>query len=537
LFSIDDRFIVDMRSVKVLLTIIIGSMKKINHIRDGDLIARLFPMLIMSFSAATRVYELVSLVGRRCFVRPVQTLTRHPRPLLGSIHTINHTWRHTFVTQTNKPLRSLTIRQILEQSQVGTSVCVQGWIRSVRTQKQVTFVDINDGSCTSGIQAVIETPVSGLATGCAVQLQGLLVPSPGRGQTLELQTQQVHIIGTCDAASYPLQKKRHTFEFLREWIHLRSRTRTLGAVVRTRNQVLQACHQFFQANDFVQVNTPILTSHDCEGGGEVFSVATTPGDRTTPDVSSFFGRPVYLTVSGQLQLEAMASAISRVYTLGPTFRAEPSQTSRHLAEFWMLEAEVAFLTELDELLDLCEACVQHLTQHIREHCADELDLFARWIDPKLPERLTALAGDKQSYARMTYTEAIKVLEQAPVTFTYTPTWGAALQSEHERYLAERYCQRPVFITDYPAAIKAFYMLPNPTSYTVACTDLLVPGVGELIGGSLRESDETRLRARMRAMGMHEEALNWYIDLRRFGGTPHGGFGLGIEPRYTGHCPF
>ncbi|RKP07162.1 asparaginyl-tRNA synthetase, partial [Thamnocephalis sphaerospora] len=370
-----------------------------------------------------------------------------------------------------------------------------------------------------------------LATGCAVQVQGQLVHSLGKKQTLELHAQHVEIVGACNPESYPLQKKRHTFEFLREWPHLRSRTRTLGAVLRMRNETLQGFHQFFQENDFLQVSTPILTSHDCEGGGEVFSVVTdapqAAADKAAGD--AFFGRSVYLTVSGQLQLEALAASASRVYTLSPTFRAEPSQTSRHLAEFWMLEAEATFVSDLDKLLDLSEACINSVTRRLCERLPDDVALFSRWIEPNLPARLAALAGDNgSSFARMTYTEAVEALQRAPVTFEHRPEWGANLQSEHERYLAEQHCQRPVFVTDYPAAIKAFYMLANPSSNTVACTDLLVPGVGELIGGSLRESSEDRLRARMVAAGIDPATHAWYLDLRRFGGAPSGGFGLGIE---------
>ncbi|RKP23326.1 asparaginyl-tRNA synthetase [Syncephalis pseudoplumigaleata] len=444
-----------------------------------------------------------------------------------------------------------TIRQILAEQQVGDEARVQGWIRSVRVQKNRTFIDINDGTTTQGIQVVAEQSVPKLAAGCAVQVDGQLVDSPGDEQPLELRAQHINIVGECDAEVYPLQKKRHTFEFLRDWPHLRSRTRTLGAILRTRNEAIQGLHAYFQEHDFLQINTPILTAHDCEGGGEVFRVVGS---------GEFFGRPVYLTVSGQLHLEAMAMAASRVYTLSPAFRAEPSQTSRHLAEFWMLEAEMSFVTELDQLMDVCEACIASTTKRLRTRMPDELALFGRWIERDLMKRIALLAGDQErSYARISYTDAIEVLQRASVAFQYAPVWGAPLQSEHEQYLADEYCRGPVFVTHYPAAIKPFYMLADRTASmgtdksTVACMDLLVPGVGELVGGSLRENKEAALRARMEAAGVDPAAHAWYLELRQFGGAPHGGFGLGLErylravtgmtslkdlipmPRATGQC--
>ncbi|KAI9593570.1 asparaginyl-tRNA synthetase [Syncephalis fuscata] len=426
-----------------------------------------------------------------------------------------------------------TIRQILIKQHAGQPTCIHGWIRSVRKQKNMAFVDVNDGSCMRGIQVIVDQPIDGLAAGCAVQIDGHLVDSPGHEQSLELHARNIKVVGECDAEKYPLQKKRHTLEFLREWPHLRSRTHTMGAVLRIRNQAIHRLHQFFQNNDFLQINTPILTAHDCEGGGEVFRVST-----NTPAVHGSNKVEDGLDSSNNeflLHLEAIAMAASRVYTLSPTFRAEPSQTSRHLAEFWMLEAEMSFITELDQLMDLCESCIVNTTRQLRTTLPDEINLFKRWVDPELEKRLALLAADQQqSYARMTYTEAIEVLQKAPVSFKFAPTWGAPLQSEHEQYLADRHCQRPVFVTHYPASIKPFYMLVDPASAsesdksTVACMDLLVPGVGELVGGSLRESNEATLRTRMEKAGVDPQAHAWYLDLRRFGGVPHGGFGLGLE---------
>ncbi|KAI8052359.1 asparaginyl-tRNA synthetase [Syncephalis plumigaleata] len=431
-----------------------------------------------------------------------------------------------------------TIRQILRERQAGEKTRVQGWIRSVRVQKNQTFIDINDGSTTKGIQAVAEQSIPRLSAGCAVQVDGQLVDSPGREQSLELSAKHINVIGECDAELYPLQKKRHTFEYLRDWPHLRARTRTLGAILRTRNETIQGFHVFFQNNDFLQINTPILTAHDCEGGGEVFRVmsnANSTADHASThgkDSNEFFGRPVYLTVSGQLHLEAMAMAASRVYTLSPAFRAEPSQTSRHLAEFWMLEAEVSFINELDQLMDLCESCIVTTTRRLRDRLPDELALFTRWIDPNLAERIRLLSNDDdKSYARITYTKAIEVLQQASTTFKFAPVWGASLQSEHEQYLADQYCRSPVFVTHYPASIKPFYMsvdAPDSGKSTVACMDLLIPGVGELVGGSLRENNETTLKTRMTAAGVDPVEHAWYLELRKFGGAPHGGFGLGLE---------
>ncbi|KAI9319699.1 hypothetical protein BX666DRAFT_1915348 [Dichotomocladium elegans] len=375
-----------------------------------------------------------------------------------------------------------TIRSLLDPNVAQESnVSVRAWVRSVRKQKQVAFVNVNDGSSMKGMQAIL-TPeqAENLSTGACVQLTGALVESPGKEQGKELQVADVQILGECDS-TYPLQKKRHTFDFLRSINHLRPRGNTGSAVLRVRHAASEGLHRFFARHEFVQVHTPILTSNDCEGGGEVFKV--TPASESKPS-TEFFNKPVFLTVSGQLHAEMLACALSRVYTFGPVFRAEESVTSRHLAEFWMLEAEMTFIDRLDQLLDVTEASIQATTSHVMDTCADDLAFFQKFIDDSLMDRLSQ-SVDKP-FARMTYTEAIDVLQKANKKFDFPCTWGLSLQSEHERYLASEYCKSPVFVTDYPAEQKPFYMRTNPDNKTVSCFDLLLPGIGELVGGSMRE---------------------------------------------------
>ncbi|CAO3694878.1 unnamed protein product [Rhizopus microsporus] len=441
---------------------------------------------------------------------------------------------------TRSILPNKTIKSILKNEASDAPVSVTGWIRSVRKQKQLSFAVINDGSNLKGIQAILNNEM--LKRAC-VELKGLLIDSPGREQNKELQVSSVKVLGECDG-TYPLQKKRHSTEFLRSIGHLRMRGNTGSAVLRVRNAAGEGLHRFFRDQEFILTNTPILTAHDCEGAGEVFKVHGS---------EKFFKRPVYLTVSGQLQAETTASAMSRVYTFGPTFRAEESMTSRHLAEFWMLEAEMAFIDQLDTLLDVAEASIQESTRYVLENCSEDIAFFNQWIDKSLLERLQK-SIDKP-FVRMTYTEAIEVLQKHQDKFTYPTTWGSSLQSEHEKYLASEYCQQPVFITDYPAEQKPFYMRANDDGKTVGCFDLLVPGIGELIGGSLREERLGLLEKKMQEAKLNLEEYQWYLDLRRYGSAPHGGYGVGFErfmlwltgldnvrevipmPRWFHHCKY
>ncbi|CAO3598436.1 unnamed protein product [Absidia cylindrospora] len=444
-----------------------------------------------------------------------------------------------------KPLfPTKTIRSLLcEPPQ--TNVTLRGWVRSVRQQKQLSFANINDGSTLKGIQVILNDTqkAARLSTGACVELQGQLTTSPGKEQGMELQVDKLKVLGECDN-TYPLQKKRHTLEFMRTINHLRSRANTGSAVLRMRNAAGEGLQKFFADQEFIQVNTPLLTSSDCEGGGEVFSVAP----------SDFFKKPVYLTVSGQLHAEIMATSMGRVYTFGPVFRAEESMTSRHLAEFWMAEAEIAFIDDLDQLLDVTEANIQQTTQHVMDKCYDDVAFFNQWVDKQLLNRLrTSL--DKP-FVRMTYTEAIDILQRSNKTFQFPTNWGASLQSEHERYLAsDECCGRPVFVTDYPKELKPFYMRANPDEKTVGCFDLLLPGIGELVGGSMREDRYDILQHKMEIAGMNCEDYQWYLDLRKYGSAPHGGYGIGFErlmlwltgldnvrevvpiPRWAGHCKY
>ncbi|KAI9267102.1 asparaginyl-tRNA synthetase [Helicostylum pulchrum] len=452
---------------------------------------------------------------------------------------------------TKSLLPNKTIKTLLKEDT--QQVSVRGWVRSVRKQKQVSFATVNDGSTLKGIQAILnEKDAQLLTTGACVELQGSLIESPGKEQTKELQVSGIKVLGECDS-TYPLQKKRHTNEFLRSIGHLRMRGNTGSAVLRVRNAASEGIRDFFRDQEFILTNTPILTSHDCEGGGEVFKI--TPVDSKEP--TEFFKKPVYLTVSGQLHAEIMASAMSRVYTFGPTFRAEESLTSRHLAEFWMLEAEMAFIDDMGPLLDVTEGSVQQTTRYVMDQCSEDLAFFNQWVDKSLLERLQK-SVDKP-FVRMTYTEAIEVLQKVQDKeknkFKYPTTWGSSLQSEHERYLASEYCQQPVFVTDYPSELKPFYMRANEDGKTVGCFDLLLPGIGELVGGSMREERYSILEQKMKDAKMDMEEYQWYLDLRKYGSAPHGGYGIGFErlllwltglenvrevipmPRWVGSCKY
>lgn len=431
------------------------------------------------------------------------------------------------------------IATILRAGQPDDTVRVQGWVRTKRELKNFTFIEVNDGSAMANLQIVLDsalpdytTTIKQLQTGASVDVTGKLVESPAKGQRLEMQAIALTVIGESDAETYPLQKKRHSFEFLRTIAHLRSRTNTLGAVFRVRNAASKAIHEFFQERGFLWVHTPILTASDCEGAGEMLGV--TALDLANPpktengaiDYSQdFFGKPAYLTVSGQLEAEVMAMAFSNVYTFGPTFRAENSNTSRHLAEFWMVEPEMAFC-DLAGDMDLAEAFLKFVFKAVLEECAEDMEFFNQRIDSSVLDRANHIIAS--GFERVTYTKAIEILTQADRSFEYPVEWGADLQSEHERYLAEEYFKKPVIVYDYPIGIKAFYMRANDDGKTVAAMDVLAPGIGEIIGGSQREERLDDLIQRITNQGLNLDDYWWYLDLRRYGTVPHAGFGLGFE---------
>ncbi|MEO1444825.1 MAG: asparagine--tRNA ligase [Cyanobacteria bacterium J06635_11] len=438
---------------------------------------------------------------------------------------------------------SQRIKDILNSGQPGETLTIQGWVRTKRASKKFTFIEVNDGSAMSGLQVIAGEEIDGYAesmarisTGASVAISGTLAESPGKGQRVELQATSVEVFGASDGETYPLQKKRHSFEFLRGIGHLRSRTNTLGAVFRVRNACATAIHQFFQEQGFLWMHTPILTASDCEGAGEMFTVTRFNLDNIPTDKSGkadysqdFFGKPAYLTVSGQLEAEIMAMAFSNVYTFGPTFRAENSNTSRHLAEFWMVEPEMAFCN-LEGNMDLAEAFLKYVFAYVLEHCADDMAFFNQRIDNTVLENANTIINSE--FARVTYTEAIALLEAAiekgDKTFEYPVSWGIDMQSEHERYLAEEHFKRPVIVTDYPTGIKAFYMRLNEGGETVAAMDVLAPGIGEIIGGAQREERLDVLERRLEEAGLPKEDYWWYLDLRRYGTVPHAGFGRGFE---------
>ncbi|RJX25437.1 MAG: asparagine--tRNA ligase [Desulfurivibrio sp.] len=430
------------------------------------------------------------------------------------------------------------IKTILTEKPLNRDICVQGWLKSKRDSKGLSFLDLTDGSSLSGLQVIApetlanyHTDVSRLSTGCAIAARGQLVASPAKGQEVELHAREIIVYGWAPPESYPLQKKRHSFEFLRSVAHLRGRTNSLGAVARVRSRLSWAIQQFFQQRGFFQIHTPVITTSDCEGAGEMFTVTSLdlqqlPLANGAVDFSrDFFGRPASLTVSGQLEAEAYALALGNVYTFGPTFRAENSNTSRHLAEFWMLEPEMAFC-DLEGDMDLAEELLKFLIADCLANCAEELELFSRFIDKDLPARLDNVL--RHDFVRLSYTDAVKELEQSGREFTFPVAWGIDLQSEHERYLAETLFQRPVIVIDYPKTIKPFYMRVNDDNKTVAAMDILFPGIGEIIGGSQREERLEVLSARMEEAGIDLASYQWYLDLRRYGTVPHAGFGLGFE---------
>lgn len=424
-------------------------------------------------------------------------------------------------------------------SLVGAEITVKGWVRTVRNQKAFAFVEVNDGSTLSNFQVLIKSDypkfdslITALSTGVAISARGMVVESPGKSQEVELQATEISIIGECDPEVYPLQKKRHSFEFLRTIAHLRPRTNTIGAVTRLRHALAFATHKFFNDRGFLYIHTPIITASDCEGAGQMFRVSTlNPEDlpkteRGKIDYSQdFFGKPAYLTVSGQLNAEIYASALSDVYTFGPTFRAENSNTARHLAEFWMIEPEIAF-ADLSDDMELAEAFLKSIVGYVLNHCQEDLEFFDKRVSEGLLARLHQLVD--APFERATYTYAVRILEKSGKKFEFQPKWGDDLQTEHERYLAEEYFGKPVIITDYPKQIKAFYMRQNEDGKTVAAMDVLVPKVGEIIGGSQREERLDVLKSKIREMKLHEEDYWWYLELRKYGSVPHAGFGAGFE---------
>lgn len=435
-----------------------------------------------------------------------------------------------------------TVKQCLDgEISVDKIVTVRGWVKTRRDSKAgLSFITLHDGSCFAPVQIVVpdsienyHSEILSLTAGCALIATGKLVPSQGKGQLFEIQAEKIEVIGWVDNPdTYPIQAKRHTLEYLREVAHLRPRTNTIGAVTRVRHRLSMAIHEFFHKSGYFWVHTPIITASDCEGAGELFRVSTLDllnlpkNEQGKIDFGKdFFGRETFLTVSGQLNVEAYCLAMSKVYTFGPTFRAENSNTSRHLAEFWMVEPELAF-AKLSDICTLSQDLLQYLCTSVLNECADDMSFFNQFVEPGCIERLELIA--QSNFEIMSYTDAIHALQKATRPFEYPVTWGLDLQSEHERYLAEELCKKPVILTDYPEAIKGFYMRLNEDGKTVAAMDVLAPGIGEIIGGSQREERLDILDKRMDASGLNKEQYQWYRDLRRYGSVPHAGFGLGLE---------
>lgn len=450
---------------------------------------------------------------------------------------------------------------------IGQNVTLQGWVRTLRESNAgIAFLALYDGSDLNGIQAVVPNTLSnyaevrGISSGFAVEVSGKLVKSQGKGQNVEVQADHVTIIGTVEnPETYPMQPKRHSMEFLRSTAHLRPRTNVIAAVTRIRHAVSQAIHRYMSDNGYYWIHTPIITASDCEGAGDLFRVSTLDSvnppltDKGQTDFSQdFFGKEAFLAVSGQLNAEAYAQAMSKVYTFGPTFRAENSNTSRHLAEFWMVEPEVAF-TDLSACADLAEGMLKFICHDLLDHHAEDMQFFNQFVEKGVLDRVQTLANS--GFVRVTYTQAIDILLASGKSFEFPVEWGIDLQSEHERYLVEEHFKKPAVVTDYPKDIKSFYMRLNDDGKTVAAMDVLAPGIGEIIGGSQREERLSVLAERMRENGLNPDEYSWYLDLRRYGTTPHSGFGLGLErvvsyvtgvanvrdviafPRTPGHAPY
>ena len=428
------------------------------------------------------------------------------------------------------------IAELLHSASAQAAISIHGWVRTRRDAKSFSFFEINDGSCIASIQAIADiesencAELKAIGTGAAVRVDGELVESPGKGQDWEIRVKRITLIGECPQ-DYPLQKKRHSDEFLRTIAHLRPRTNKFGAMFRIRSRLSFAIHQFFQERRFQYVHTPIITGSDCEGAGEMFRVTTFDlpvvpmKDEHANYEEDFFGKEAHLTVSGQLAVEPYCLALGNVYTFGPTFRSENSNTYRHMSEFWMIEPEIAFADLADDM-DLAEDMVRYVIKFLRAECAADLALFERFVDKDLRARLDLV--EKSDFMRLPYTDAIEILRTSGIEFEYEPKWGADLQTEHERYLTETHFNGPVFVFDWPTDIKAFYMRANDDGKTVAAMDLLVPQIGELIGGSQREERFDRLRDRLEAESLDQDDYWWYLDTRRYGSAPHAGFGLGFE---------
>ncbi len=425
--------------------------------------------------------------------------------------------------------------------EAGREVLAKGWVRTKRGNKEIAFIALNDGSTIHNIQVVVdknadtEPVLAQIGTGACICVRGNLVESPGSGQAVEIKAEEITVYGTCDPVRYPLQKKDTSFEYLRTVAHLRPRTNTFGAIYRLRSQMAFAIHEYFHSKGFVYLHTPLITESDCEGAGQMFQVTTLDLENIPRDKKGridygkdFFGKQTSLTVSGQLEGELGATALGEIYTFGPTFRAENSNTPRHLAEFWMIEPEMAFY-DIRDNMDLAEDFIKHLVSYALENCMDDIRFLNDRYDPELIERLRSVVGTE--FVRLEYTEGIRILEEAVrngVQFEYPVSWGVDLQSEHERYLVEKHFGKPVILTGYPKDIKAFYMKQNEDGKTVRAMDVLFPKIGEIIGGSEREADLGKLEKRIAELGMSRNNLEWYIDTRRFGSCPHSGFGLGFE---------
>jgi len=436
-------------------------------------------------------------------------------------------------------MEKLTVAQARKPDAIGKEVTLQGWVRTRRDSKAgFSFIELNDGSCFGNVQVVAdkelenyESQIKHLTAGCSVIVEGQVKESPGKGQATEVQATRVTVHGTADVETYPLQKKRHSFEFLRTIAHLRPRTNTFGAIARVRNCVCNSIHQFFQERGFLYIHTPIITASDCEGAGEMFQVTTLDLDNPPKQegnidfAQDFFDRPSFLTVSGQLEAEIFACGLGRAYTFGPTFRAENSNTARHLAEFWMIEPEMAFC-DLEGDMDIAEAMLKRIFRDVLEKCPEDMDFFNLRIDKTVIETLRHVI--ESEFVRLPYTEAVEILESSGEKFEFPVTWGVDLQSEHERYLTEKHFKCPVIVYDYPRTIKPFYMRVNDDGRTVRAMDILVPKVGEIVGGSQREERLDVLQQRMREQDLNPEDYWWYLELRRYGTVPHAGFGLGLE---------
>lgn len=430
------------------------------------------------------------------------------------------------------------IKEIFLNKPINSELTIKGWIRTKRESKNICFIEINDGSCLNNLQAVIDNNLENyndilpsITTGASIEISGKLIKSPGEKQSVELQAFKVKIIGTASADDYVLQKKRHTFEYLRTIAHLRPRTNTFGAIARVRNAMSFAIHKYFQERNFFYIHTPIITSSDCEGAGEMFQVTTLPLNdiplvENQIDYSQdFFSKKASLTVSGQLEGETYACALGNIYTFGPTFRAEHSNTTRHLAEFWMIEPEMAFC-DINENMDTAEEFLKYILKYVLENCAEDMDFFNTRIDNTIINNLQNII--KEKFIRINYTEAINELLKSKVNFEFPVKWGIDLQSEHEKYLTEIVYKKPVIITDYPKEIKAFYMKLNEDNKTVRAMDVLVPRLGEIIGGSEREDNIDKLIKRIKDVKLNPDDYWWYLELRKFGSVPHSGFGLGFE---------